>query len=168
MPANENSYVPPDGQQLTPYICVREAARAIDWYVQIFGATETTARFTDPDGLVGHASLEIDGTHLMLSDAHPDYGAVAPEPGNATATFALNLYVADVDATVRAAAEAGAVVQREPEDQFYGSRLGVLVDPFGVRWMVATHVKDVSAEEIDQAAADYSGSPPGPLAEPPS
>ena len=163
MTSPDMSYVPPEGQLLTPYVCVREAARAIDWYAEVLGATETSNRFMDPDGRVAHANLEIAGAHLMVSDAFPDYGAVAPEPGNTTATFALNLYVPDVDATVTAARAAGAVIQREPEDQFYGSRLAVLVDPFGLRWMLATHVKDVTAVEIDRAAADYSGAEPGPV-----
>jgi PhnB protein len=164
--SNEQAHddrVTPGQPVLIPYICVREAASAIDWYVDVFGATETTRRFVEPDGTIGHAALEIGGADLMLSDAHPDYGAVAPEPGNTTATYALNIYVPDADSTVAAAERAGAVVQRRVEEQFYGSRMGVIVDPFGVRWMVATHVRDVSQEEIDRAAAEYSGAEPGPV-----
>ncbi|MGI8577752.1 MAG: VOC family protein [Nocardioidaceae bacterium] len=157
MTDQHESFVPPDGHVLTPYICVRDATKALDWYADVFGATETMGRFVDPDGRIGHAAFEIGGTHLMLSDAHPGSGAVAPERGNTTANYALHIYVPDVDATVRAAEEAGAVVQREPEDQFYGARLGVFVDPFGVRWMVATHVRDVSQDDIEKRAADYSG-----------
>jgi PhnB protein len=159
------SYVPPGATVLTPYICPRDAARAIDWYVDVFGAVETMDRFVDPDGRIGHASLDIDGAELMVSDAHPDYGAVAPEPGNRAATFALNLYVPDVDETVRVAEAAGADVQRRPADEFYGSRLAVFVDPFGVRWMVATHLRTISEEDMAAAAGSYaeSGSEPGPL-----
>ncbi len=159
------SHVPGDDQLLTPYICPREAARAIDWYAEIFGATETVDRFVDPDGKVGHAGISIGGAHIMVSDAYPDYGAVAPEGGNTTATFALNLYVPDVDATMRAAEQAGAAIQRPPEDQFHGSRQGTMMDPFGVRWMVATHLRDVSAEELSKAAGDFNdiGAERGPV-----
>lgn len=151
----EPSYLPPGGRVLTPYICPREAARAIDWYADVFGATETMERFVDPDGRIGHAQLEISGASFMLSDAYPDFGAVAPEPGNTTATFALSLYVPDADATVAAAERAGAVVQRPVEDQFYGSRMGTLIDPFGVRWMIATHVRDVDEAEYAEAVEQF-------------
>ena len=163
MTASDSSYVPSGGQVLTPYICPREAAKAIDWYVGVFGAVETGQRFVDPDGRVGHADLSIDGGPVMVSDAYPDYGAVAPEPGNRTATFALHLYVPDVDATMQAAERAGAVIQRPAEDQFYGSRTGTLIDPFGVRWMIGTHLRDVSAEEMARAAQEHTGAEPGPV-----
>lgn len=155
------SWLPQGASALTPYICPRECARAIDWYVDVFAAQESGERFTEPGGTVGHASINIDGVEIMLSDAHPDYGAVAPEVGNTTATYALNVYVPDVDSTMTAAEEAGATIQRPAEDQFYGSRLATMVDPFGVRWMVSTHVRDVSAEEMSKAAGEYSGPEPG-------
>ncbi len=154
-PAAGRTYVPPRGQVLTPYICPREAARAIEWYADIFGATETTERFVDPDGRVGHAQLEIDGAEIMVSDAYPDFGAVAPAAGNTTATFALNLYEPDADATMAAAERAGAVMQRPVEEQFYGSRLGTLVDPFGVRWMIATQVRDVAQADVTSAVEEF-------------
>lgn len=159
-----NSYVPSYSAVLTPYICPRDCAKAIDWYVDLLGAVEDGTRFVEPDGRVGHAQLSIAGATIMLSDAHPDHGSVAPEAGNSVATFALNLYVPDADATVAAAQRAGAVVQRPVEEQFYGDRMGTFVDPFGVRWMIATHVRDVSAEEMAESAANYSGAEPGPLA----
>lgn len=152
----EKSYLPSGGRVLTPYICPREAAQAIDWYADVFGATETMDRFVDPDGRVGHAQLEIDGAQIMVSDAYPDFGAVAPEPGNTTATFALSLYVPDADATVAAAERAGAVVQRPVEEQFYGSRMGTMIDPFGVRWMIATQVRDVSAADYAAAVEGFA------------
>lgn len=156
--------MPPGATVLSPYVCPRECAKAIDWYVDVFGAVEDGDRFVDPDGRIGHAQVILDGANLMLSDAYPDYGAVAPEPGNTTATFALHLYVPDVDATVAAAESAGALVQRAPEDQPYGSRMATLVDPFGVRWMVATQVRDVGAEEMARQAREFSGAEPGPVA----
>lgn len=156
-------YVPGWGGLLTPYICPRDCAAAIAWYVDVLGATELGERYVEPSGKVGHAAIDIDGAQIMLSDAFPDYGCDAPAPGNVTATFALNLYVPDADATVARAQAAGAVVQRPVEEQFYGSRMGTLIDPFGVRWMVATHVRDVSLETLDQAARDYEGAEPGPV-----
>ena len=160
--ADEN-YVPAGGQVLTPYICPRNAARAIGWYADVFGAQETVERFVDPDGRIGHAQVSIAGADLMISDAHPDYGAIAPEPGSPWATFALSIYVPDADATVAAAERAGATVQRPVEEQFYGSRMGVIMDPFGVRWMVNTHVREVSEAEMAQAAHDYPGAAAGPV-----
>ena len=164
MTTTPRAYVPPGGQVLTPYICPRNAADAIAWYTSIFGATETIERFVDPDGRIGHAQISIDGAVVMVSDAHPDYGAVSPEVGSRTATFALSLYVPDADATIAAAQAAGADVQRPVEEQFYGSRAGTMLDPFGVRWTVCTHVRDVTVQEMTQAAREYRGARPGPLA----
>lgn len=117
------SYVPADAPALIAYICPRDCGRAIEWYTRVFGAVEEGERYIDPEGRVGHATLRIDGATIMLSDAYPDYGAIAPEPGNKAATFALNLYVPDVDAVMKAAEEAGATIQRPAADQFHGARL---------------------------------------------
>ena len=152
------SHIPEGSQELTTYICPRDAALAIDWYGEVFGAEESTDRFVDPDGRVGHAQIRIGQADIMVSDAYPDFGAVAPEPGNVTATFALNLYVPDADATMAQAAAAGATIQRPVEEQFYGDRMGTMIDPFGVRWMIATHVRDVSAEEMAAAVDDFAES----------
>ncbi len=158
-----DSFVPPGGQVLTPYICPRDAVRAIGWYADVFDAVETVERFVDPDGRIGHAQIDIGGADIMISDSHPDYGAVAPESGAQVATFALSLYVPDADATVAMAERLGATVQRPVDEQFYGSRMGVILDPFGVRWMVNTHVHDVSGAEMGQAAREYPGAAPGPV-----
>lgn len=162
------SYVPAGGQILTPYICPRGAGAAIAWYVEIFGAVETSERFVDKDGRVGHAEVAIGGATIMLSDAYPDHGAIAPEPRNETATFALSLYVSDADATVAAAAKAGAKVQRAVEEQFHGARMGTLIDPFGVRWMISTQVREVNADELAEAARSFAdtGATPGPVEKP--
>jgi PhnB protein len=159
----EKSYVPPWSTPLTPYICPRDCAAAIAWYVDVFGAVELGDRYVEPSGKVGHAAISIEDAVLMLSDGFPDYGAEAPPAGNRTATYALNVYVPDADATMAAAERAGADVQRPVEQQPYGSRMGSMIDPFGVRWMVATHVGDVSREELDRQAREYSGSEPGPV-----
>lgn len=134
----EKPYVAPWAGVLTPFICPRSCADAIDWYVSLFGAVEQGERYVT-DGKVGYAVLDIDGAVLMLSDAFPDFGADAPPEGNRTATYALYLHVRDVDDTLAAAGQAGAVVHRPAEDQPYGSRSGAMIDPFGVRWILATH-----------------------------
>lgn len=158
-------YLPAGTSAITPYLCVRRCSDAIVWYAEIFGAVEDGPRYTDPDGRVGHASVRIGGAPVMLSDAYPDYGAVAPDEAATTATFALQVYVPDADAAVAAAERAGAVVQRAVAEAFHGSRMGTLLDPFGVRWMVGTHVRDVSADEAAGAAERFAttGAEPGPL-----
>jgi PhnB protein len=162
---SETAHVPPRTSAVTPYVCVRRCGAAIDWYAEVFGAVEDGPRYTDPDGRVGHAEIRIGGATVMLSDAYPDYGAVAPEDGVATATFALQLFVPDVDATVAAAERAGAQVQRPVSEAFHGSRMGTLMDPFGVRWMVGTHVRDPGTDELAAAAEQFAttGAEPGPL-----
>jgi uncharacterized glyoxalase superfamily protein PhnB len=152
----EKSYVPPKGQVLTPYLCCREAAKAIDWYGEVFGARLSWDPFIDADGRIGHAELEIDGAMIMLSDGYPDL-VDAPVAGRLP-TYAINLYVPDVDITTAAAEEAGATVERPPADAFHGARSATFVDPFGVRWMVATHLRQVSDEEFAAARADFASS----------
>ena len=157
------NHLPPGTSAVTPYVCVRRCSAAIDWYAAVFGAVEDGPRYTDPDGRVGHAEIRIGDARLMLSDAYPDHGAVAPEEGVATATFALQIYVPDADATVAAAERVGAAVQRPVAEAFYGERMGTLLDPFGVRWMVGTHVRDVGADETAAAAERFAqtGAEPG-------
>lgn len=161
--SDERRHVPAGYTPVTPYICPRDAATAIDWYVDVLGATESGQRYVDDDGRIGHAEIRIDGSPIMVSDAYPDYGAVAPDRGNTAATFALHVYVADADVTVAAARKAGANVQRPVEGQGHGSRMGTMIDPFGVRWMVATHVRDLSPDEQDRQAREFSGAEPGPV-----
>ena len=120
--------------QLVPYLTVDDARKAIAYYTEAFGATETGERWTEDDGRVGFAALTIDGLPFYLSDEYHDYGAYAPATvGHATA--ALVLEVDDVDAVYRAAVAAGASVDREPSDQG-AERRGWLVDPFGHRWAI--------------------------------
>src|SRR4051794_1853850 len=118
---------------LTPYICPREAARAIAWYVEVLGAQEVGDRYMESDGRVGHATLSLDGAQLFISDSSPQSGVQAPDPGSPTVSFTLHLEVSDVDELTRRAEAAGAQVQAAPEDQPYG-RLAKVLDPFGVRW----------------------------------
>lgn len=160
-----SNYLPPDRSVITPQLCVRACGAAIDWYVRVFDAVETGPRYVDPDGRVGHASLRIGGELIELSDSYPDYGVAAPEEGSSTATFSLQLYVPDADATVAAAGQAGARVLRPVAEESYGSRTGTLIDPFGVRWSVSTHIRSVAADDLAAAAEQFAkaGAEPGPL-----
>jgi PhnB protein len=141
----------PDGySSVTPYLAVRQAADAIEFYRRAFGAKERM-RMVAPDGKVGHAELTIGDAVIMLADEYPDMDFRSPEAyGGSSVT--LHLYVKDVDASFRKATEAGAKPLREVKDQFYGDRSGTLRDPFGHVWHVATHKEDVSPEEIDRRA----------------
>lgn len=141
----------PDGYpQLTPYICVDRAAEAIEFYKNVFGMKERM-RMPAPGGKIGHAELQIGSSVLMLSDEHPEFGALSPRTvGGTPAT--LSLYVEDVDGVFRKAIAAGARELRPVRDEFYGDRSGQLEDPFGHKWNVATHVEDVSPEEMQRRA----------------
>jgi PhnB protein len=142
----------PDGHNsVSPYLIVDGAARALDFYTKAFGATELY-RLTAADGKVGHAEVRIGDTLVMLADEHPDFGAHGPGRYKGS-PISLHLYVEDVDTVVQRASAAGARVTRPVADQFYGDRRGTLEDPFGHTWHVASHVEDVSAEEIKRRAA---------------
>lgn len=144
----------PDGYHtVTPYLIVSGAADALEFYKQAFGATEVM-RLADPTGRVGHAEIEIDGSKIMLADEWPEMGARSPKTlGGAAAGMCI--YVPDVDTRFARAVAAGAKVQRPVQDQFYGDRSGTVEDPFGHVWTIATHIEDVSAEEICRRFASH-------------
>lgn len=146
----------PDGLQgATPYLCCRNATAAIDFYKKAFGATELM-RIADPSGKVGHAEIKIGAALLMLADEYPELKVVSPESlGGSPVT--IHIYVEDVDALVERAVAAGAELRRPVQDQFYGDRSGLLVDPFGHVWSFATHKEDVSPEELQKRAAALHG-----------
>ena len=147
--------VPNDRRGVIPYMTVAGCASAIEFYTKVFGATETF-RMEQPDGRIGHAELTIGGGVIYLCDEFPDYGAVGPLSVGGTPVM-LHLYVTDVDAVVQRAADEGATILRPVEDQFYGDRGGKLRDPFGhVRW-IATHVEDVSHEDMREPARKAFG-----------
>jgi PhnB protein len=132
--------------KITPYLCVKDAAAAIDFYARAFGAKENF-RMTGPDGRIGHAEISIGDAALMMSDEHPEINVVSPTTlGNTP--VALHVLVDDVDATFKSAVAAGADAERPPEDQAYGERTCVVRDPFGHRWFVATKIEDVSLDEM--------------------
>jgi len=142
----------PDGYHTaTPYLIVNDAALAIEFYKEAFGATELL-RMAKPDGKIGHAEIRIDDSTIMLADEFPEMGARSPQSfgGSPVSIF---LYVENVDAVFAQTVAAGAVVQRPVADQFYGDRMGGVKDPFGHAWYIATHVEDVSPEEMRKRAA---------------
>jgi len=146
----------PDGYHTaTPYLVIKGAAKAIDFYKAAFGATELT-RLAAPDGNVMHAEIKIGDSPIMLSDECPDYNALGPLTIGGT-TVSIVLYVADVDTVVNRAVAAGAALVMPVADQFWGDRMGTVVDPFGHKWSVATHTEDVSPEEISKRARDLFG-----------
>jgi PhnB protein len=138
----------PDGYgSVTPYLYIKGAARAIEFYKKALGATELF-RLADPSGKVGHAELQIGNSRIMLADEHPDMDVRGPETLGGTSVSFL-VYVEDVDARFDHAIAAGATETRPVKDQFYGDRSGSLKDPFGHTWTIATHKEDVSPEEMD-------------------
>ena len=146
----------PDGyQQVTPYLTVEGASTAIDFYTEVLGAKERM-RMADPGGKVGHAELTIGESVIMLSDEYADRGVVGPKTVGGTPVM-ISVYVEDVDAVYDRAVKAGAKALRPVENQFYGDRTGQFEDPFGHRWSVATHVEDVSPDEMAKRAAEAMG-----------
>jgi len=134
-------------QQLQPYLSVRDAAKAIDFYVEVFGMTE---RYRLPMGdRIGHAELRFAGARLLLADEFPELGIVGPLTRGGT-TVSLTIYVDDVDAFCVRALAAGATQEGETRDEFFGDRVAKIVDPFGHRWFVHQRQEDVSEEEIQR------------------
>jgi PhnB protein len=140
--------IPHGYHSVTPYLVLRGARRAVEFYVRTFGATEILV-LDAPDGSVLHAEIRIGDSVVMLADEVPDEGHVGPQTRGGT-TGSLLLYVEDVDACFARAIAGGAKAVSEVSDQFYGDRTGSLLDPFGHMWTIATHVVDVSPEEMQQ------------------
>ena len=138
--------IPEGYNTLSTYLAVDDAAKAIEFYKRAFGATERV-RMDAPGGKIGHAELEIGDSVLMLSDPFPQARSKPPKELGGT-TVGIMMYVEDVDEAVRQAVDAGATVTMEPDDMFWGDRFGALMDPFGHAWAIATHVEDISEEEM--------------------
>ena len=140
--------IPDRYRRITPAIIVNGAAKALEFYAQVFGATERS-RFPGPDGTILHAEVEIGDSVLIVEDATPFMGTQAPPAGGleGTPTF-LYIYVEDVDAVIKRAVQLGATLKRPAQDQFYGDRDGFIVDPFGHGWTIASHVEDVAPDEM--------------------
>jgi PhnB protein len=149
--ANKPKSIPDGYHGATPYLIVNDAAAAIEFYKKAFGATELM-RMPKPNGKIGHAEIKIGDSPIMLADEAPEVGARSPRTIGGSPVSIL-LYVDDVDTTFTKAVNGGAKVQRPVADQFYGDRTGGVEDPFGHLWYIATHVEDVSPEEMKKRAA---------------
>jgi PhnB protein len=138
-------------QTLTPYIIVKGAPAAIDFYKKAFGAEEMM-RLTDSTGRIGHAELKIGGAPIMLSDEHPEFGALGPASLGGS-PVKLHLTVADADAVATRAVESGATLLRPVQDQFHGNRSGMIADPFGHSWFISQETEQLSPEEVQRRYA---------------
>jgi PhnB protein len=150
------SAIPQGYHSVTPSLTVRDGAAALDFYTRAFGA-EVVFSMPDPSGKIMHAEFQIGDSRMMISDEYPDFGALAPEVGFGGLFM---VYVPDVDEAFAKAVEAGAIPVQQPTDMFWGDRSGKVNDPFGYRWTLASHVRDVAQEEMDAAAkawADANG-----------
>jgi len=146
----------PDGYpRVMPYLSIDGASDAIEFYKTVFGAEEQV-RMDAPGGKIGHAEIGIGDSKVMLADTFPDMGGKSPKQiGGSPVT--IMVYVEDVDACFQRALDAGATAERKVEDQFYGDRAGSFIDPFGHIWHIATHVEDVSGEEMARRAQQMMG-----------
>jgi PhnB protein len=146
----------PEGQEgITPYLCVDDGAAAIDFYTKVLGGVETL-RMDAPGGKIGHAELTVGKSKIMLSDEYEEMGVLSPKTiGGSPVT--LSLYVEDVDAVAARFLEHGGRTMRPVANQFYGDRSGQFLDPFGHRWNIATHIEDVSHEEMQRRAKELYG-----------
>jgi len=142
------SYIPEGYNTVTPYLIIKGAAKAIDYYKNVFGA-KVVVRMDGPDGLVGHAELQIGDSRIMLADENPAMGHRSAETIGAS-PVSLYVYLPDCDKIVEKAASQGAKIMRPVADQFYGDRSGFIQDPFGHLWGIATHKEDVSPEEMNE------------------
>ena len=147
--------IPEGMHSLTPHIVCAGAADAIDFYKRAFNAVEQ-ARLPGPDGKLMHAAVKIGDSTLMLVDENPQWGSLGPKALKGS-PVTIHLYVPDVDATVAKAVAAGAKVTMPVADMFWGDRYGQLEDPFGHRWSVATHTRDLTSEEIREGMAKMGG-----------
>ena len=148
---NKVKPIPEGYHTATPYLIVKDAARAIEFYKKAFGATELM-RMPGPGGKIGHAEIKIGDSPIMLADEVPGMGFRSPESLGGS-PISILLYVEDVDVVFSEALAAGAKIQRPVADQFYGDRTGGVTDPFGHVWYIATHKEDVSPEEMKKRAA---------------
>jgi PhnB protein len=144
--------IPEGYHSVTPYLMLRDAAKAIDFYKKAFGAEEVL-RMPMPDGRLGHAEIRIGDSHVMMADEFPEMGYLGPHTRGGT-TVSLMLYVDDCDAVFERAVAAGAVVKKPLADQFYGDRVGSVEDPFGHFWSIGTHKEDLSPEELQKRMAE--------------
>ena len=151
--------IPEGYHSVTPYLIIKGAADAIEFYKKAFGATELF-RFPAPDGKIGHAEIKIGDSPIMLADEFAEMGYKGPRALGGS-PVSLMIYLEDVDTVFNRAVEAGASVKEAVQDKFYGDRTGTLTDPFGHVWHVSTHKEDVSMEEMEERAKQASAKASG-------
>ncbi|CAN5669966.1 Dot/Icm type IV secretion system effector PhnB [soil metagenome] len=134
--------------ELFAYLCVENAPSAIEFYTKAFGAKEKF-RLTEPSGRIGHAELDFGETTVMLSDEFPEHGIKGPLAIGGT-SVTIHIHVDNADEVIRRAVQAGAEIEREPQDAFYGERSGSIRDPFGHRWNIGHSIEEVSPEEMQR------------------
>jgi len=140
------SHIYPSANSINLYLNIRNCKKAIEFYCEAFGAIEKLSLLM-PDGKIAHAEIEIEGSILMLAEENPEWGTHSPESlGGSPIT--ISLYVKDVDKSFLRALEAGATEVMAVKNEFYGDRAGQLIDPFGFKWHIATHIEDVPKEEM--------------------
>jgi PhnB protein len=150
----------PDGyHSVTPYLIIKGATAALDYYTQAFGAVELF-RMPAPEGKIGHAEIKIGDSPIMLADEAPEMGYKSPQSLGGS-PVSIMIYVEDVDTVFNRAIAAGGKEQRPVKDQFYGDRSGTLEDPFGHVWHVATHKEDISPEEMERRAKAHTAAATG-------
>lgn len=156
MSASQSRTTAPNGlATITPYLTCAGAEAAIEFYKKAFDASEVM-RLAGPEGKIMHACLAIYGSHIFLSDEFPDFGNVSPKALNGT-PVSIHIFVDDADAAIAKAAAAGAEVIMPAADMFWGDRFGMVSDPFGHKWSLAKHLRDMTADEIHAAMAKMEG-----------
>ncbi len=152
MNTNKVNYIPKGYNSISPYLVVKDAAKAIEYYKKVFGATEVV-RMDQPNGKVGHAELQIGDSRIMLAEENPSMGqGHMSASGIGASPVSLYLYIPDVDRVIERAVDEGAKVLKPVQDQFYGDRTGFIQDPFGHLWGVATHIEDVAPKDLAERA----------------
>jgi PhnB protein len=144
--------IPEGYHSVTPYLSIKGAVKALEYYKKAFGAIELFRM--EHEGRIGHAEIKIGDSPIMLADEYPEMGSVSPQTLGGS-PVGIMIYVENVDTIFKQAIDAGGVEKRALQDQFYGDRSGTLTDPFGHVWTVATHVEDVSPEEIEKRLAAH-------------
>jgi PhnB protein len=149
MPVNP---VPNGFHSITPHLVVRGAAKAIEFYKQAFGAESLSAMSMPGSDKIMHATIKIGDSMIMLADDFPEWGSNSPQDSPVGSGVVIHIYTADTDGMFQKAVTAGAIVKMPPMDMFWGDRYAQVTDPFGHRWSIGTHVKDVAPEEMAAAA----------------
>ncbi len=153
MATKAKNAIPQGYHTVTPYLVCKGAAKAIDWYKKVLNAQETM-RMPGPNGQVMHAELRIGDSVVMLADEFPEMGARSPQSLGGT-PIGMMVYVEHCDSVFGRAVEAGAKVERPLQDQFYGDRSGTIVDPFGHKWTIGTHIEDLTPEEMERRSKEF-------------